>query len=75
MSLADNLAFDASNYLQMLRALFFPAEIMNSMTAVMDWNFYSIALYLPPDRHRPGSVLSVSRHRERWLAVLLDCVP
>ena len=71
MSLADNLVFDASNYLQMLRALFFPAEIMNSMTAVMDWNFYSIALYLPLTGIALVLCYLFSRRHERWLVLML----
>lgn len=65
-----NLVFDWPNVLQMLRALFFPAENMFNFSAGMHDNWYSIAAYLP----LTGVCLVLAyllRWRWDWLHVLL----
>lgn len=44
---ANALAFGTRDYLQILKALFFPAEIMSSQSTVFQENWYSVAAYLP----------------------------
>ena len=66
----SQLTFDWPNYLQMLRALFFPAENMFNFSAVVHDNWYSIAAYLP----LAGVCLVLAyllRWKWDWLHVLL----
>ena len=66
----SQLTFDWPNYLQMLRALFFPAENMFNFSAVVHDNWYSIAAYLP----LVGVCLVLAyllRWKWDWLHVLL----
>lgn len=74
LKLGNSLFFDWPNYLQMLRALFFPAENMFNFSAGMHDNWYSIAAYLP----MVGVCLVIAyliRRRRDWLCLLLySCV-
>lgn len=67
---SEALTYDTSNFLSILKGMFFPADIMRDQSAIYEMNWYSVSAYLP----LVGMFLVlvyVYNKRKDWISALL----
>lgn len=70
MMASEGLTYDTSNFLSILKGMFFPSDIMRSQSAIQEMNWYSVSAYLP----LVGMFLVlvyVWNKKKDWISVLL----